>query len=61
MQNEFNDKTKNVYFLDKDCELKIVLTTMPHKQIFVRNEKGIFKISKDYPFIRKDGRKRKKV
>ena len=45
MKNKFKDKTKNVYFLDKNHELKIVLTSIPHIQIFVKNDNGVLKIS----------------
>lgn len=47
MKNQFKDKTKNVYFLDEDHELKIVLTSIPHTQIFVKNDNGILKVSEE--------------
>ncbi len=47
MNNQFKDKTKDVYFLDEDHELKIVLTSIPHAQIFVKNDNGILKISEE--------------
>lgn len=45
MKNQFKNKTKDVYFLDKEHELKIVLTSIPHAQIFVKNDNGVLKIS----------------
>lgn len=48
--NEFNNKNKRVIFLDKDQELKVVLKTIPHTQVFLKNENGVLKISKNYPF-----------
>lgn len=47
MKNNFNDETKDVYFLGKNHELKIVLTSIPHTQIFVKNDNGILKISEE--------------
>ena len=47
MENQIKDKAKDVYFLDKDHELKIVLTSIPHGQIFVKNDKGVLKISEE--------------
>ena len=39
------DKTKDVYFLEKDHELKIVLASAPHYQIFIKNDNGVLKVS----------------
>lgn len=47
MKNIFKDKAKDVYFLDKEHELKIVLTSIPHGQIFIKNENGILKVSEE--------------
>ena len=47
MKNQFKDKIKDVFFLDKEHELKIVLTSIPHTQIFVKNDNGILKISEE--------------
>ena len=47
MKNQFKDKIKDVYFLDEEHELKIVLTSIPHAQIFVKNDNGILKISEE--------------
>ncbi len=58
MKSNLNNKNKSVIFLDEGQELKIVLTTIPHSQVYIKNENGILKISKNYPFekiTKKDG------
>ena len=47
MKNQFKDKIKDVYFLDEEQKIKIVLTSIPHAQIFVKNDNGILKISEE--------------
>lgn len=50
MENSFNDENKSVVFLDKNQEVKVVLTTIPHSQVYIKNENGILRISKNVPF-----------
>ena len=44
MKSNLNNKNKSVIFLDEGQELKIVLTTIPHSQVYIKNENGILKI-----------------
>ena len=47
MENNFKNKTKDVFFLEEGHELKIVLTSIPHTQIFVKNDNGTLRISEE--------------
>lgn len=50
MKNQFKDKMKGVYFLDNGEEVKIILSTMPHDSIYIKNCDGVLKTSKYYSF-----------
>ena len=52
------NKNRNVIFLDKVQELKIVLSTIPHAYVYIKNENGILKITDSCSFkknMKKDG------
>ena len=46
---KIREKNKKVIFLKENEELKVVLSTIPHAQIFIKNEDRILKIS-EKPF-----------
>ena len=50
MKNQFKDKMKNVYFLGNGEEVKVILSTMPHDFIYIKNCDGVLKTSKYYSF-----------
>lgn len=49
---KIKNKKRQVCFLDKNEEVKIVSKTIPHRQIFVSNKNGVFLVE-NY-FIRKE-------
>lgn len=50
MKNQMKDKMKGVYFLGNGEEVKVILSTMPHDSIYIKNCDGVLRTSKYYSF-----------
>lgn len=47
LKDKKENQRRDTYILDNHCEVKIILSTIPHKKIFIRNENGVLIVANE--------------
>lgn len=42
-----NKDSHDTYILENNCEVKVILATIPHSKVFIRNENGTLIVSEE--------------